>query len=40
MYTTVINHMDRLHKFEEKIPEDIPGAQLLKEYLFGRLNDR
>lgn len=40
MYTTVINHMDRLNKFEEKVPEDIPGALLLKEYLYGRINEK
>jgi hypothetical protein len=38
VFTTVIRHMDRLGKFEEKIPNDVPGANFLHQYLNGKIS--
>ncbi|CAD8158110.1 unnamed protein product [Paramecium pentaurelia] len=37
---TVVKHMERTGKFEEKIPSEIPGATQLKDYLMGRITER
>ncbi|CAD8073614.1 unnamed protein product [Paramecium primaurelia] len=37
---TVVKHMERTGKFEEKIPSEIPGATQLKDFLMGKITEK